>query len=559
MKKAMNQSKLITILNAISICGLVLVLFLVFLNSRFNSKLTQASEDRFALTENATLFMDGSAYLTNEVRAYAATGTVEHYQNYMREVDSTKRREIGLSNMQSIGITAEEQALLDQMSSISNSLVVLEEQAMANVQENRKTQALEYVYGTEYTQSLTQISSLEDQFLSVLSARTLQEVEHIARQTTLNRLAIFFALLLVAAIQLFIMRTVRRDVLEPVLQVCEQMEQISNGNLSAPFPLKPDTSEIGRLVSSIHETKRELKVYIQDIDDHLAQMARGNMDLEIGKSYRGEFLPIQDAMRQILDSLNNALSQINATTEEVSAEAEQMDSDSQILSNGAVEQASTVQQLSANIQSLSGEVKRTSEDANEARQCSEEATSQLAVCSQKMSALTTAMEDISRSSREISGIIKTIEDISFQTNILALNASVEAARAGTAGKGFAVVANEVQSLANKSAVAAQNITGLIGKSLKLVDQGAALTADTTSALQSGVAGAQKSTGLIEQIAESATQQSEALTQLTLGMEQISEVVQTNAATAEKTAEAARQLRGQAEELKVSVQRFRLRR
>lgn len=558
MKKAMNQSKLILILNTISIAGLILVFLLVFLNSRFSNDLTQASEDRFALTENANLFMDGSAYLTNEVRAYAATGNKVHYDNYMTEVNTTKRRETGLAKMQEIGITPAEQSLLDQMADISNGLVSLEENAMANVEKGQTEAATKYVYGDQYTNSLNQISILEDQFLDDLSARTLSDVNSLNRKSVISRITIFLALLLVAGMQLFVMRVVRKDVLTPVQSVCDQMIEISKGNLSADFKLEPDSSEIGMLVASIHETKRELKNYIQDIDSHLAQMAQGNMDLTIGEPYRGEFLPIQDAMRQILDSLNHALSQIGHATAQVTMEAEQMASDSQILSSGAVTQASTVQQLSANIQSLSGEVKKNSGDAGEARRCSEDAAKQLTVCNQKMVDLTTAMENISKSSQQINGIIKTIEDISFQTNILALNASVEAARAGAAGKGFAVVANEVQSLANKSAAAAQNITGLINESLKLVSQGTSLTADTTAALETSVAGAQKSTKLIEQIAASAMQQSEALDQLTLGMEQISQVIQTNASTAEKSASSAQQLHDQATKLKASVQHFHLR-
>ncbi len=558
MKQAMNQSKRILILNTAAICGLVLVLLLVFGNSRLSGSLTQASEDRFLLTENATRFMNGSAYLTNEVRAYASTGSQEHYDNYWNEVNNLKNRDIGIANMQEIGITADEQAMIDQMSAISNELVPLEEEAMENVQRGRQDRALDYVYGEEYSTAIAQINQLKEQFLSTLSARTLAEVNTLSYQTTISRITIFLALLAVGIIQLFVMRVVRREVLAPVLTVRDQMGEISQGNLSAAFPLEPDTSEIGMLVASIHETKRELKRYIDDIDSNLAQMAEGNMKLTIGNAYRGEFLPIQQAMRQILDALNDALSQINRTTEEVSAEAERLASDAQVLSSGAIEQASTVQQLSANIQSLSSEVKKTSGDAEEARRCSVAAAGQLVLCNQKMEALAEAMNNISTSSQQISGIIRTIEDISFQTNILALNASVEAARAGAAGKGFAVVANEVQSLANKSAEAAQNITGLIGESLKLVRHGTALTADTTTALQTGVAGAQQSTTLIEQIAESAMQQADALSQLTQGMEQISTVVQTNADTAEKSAGSARQLHSQADELKVSVQRFHLR-
>lgn len=107
-------------------------------------------------------------------------------------------------------------------------------------------------------------------------------------------------------------------------------------------------------------------------------------------------------------------------------------------------------------------------------------------------------------------------------------------------------------------MSAKNITALLEESVHLVEQGTALSIDTTEALAIGVTNSRKSTEMVERIADSATQQVEALRQLMQGMEQISNVVQTNASTAEKSAFSAEELHGQAEELKVSVQRFRLR-
>ena len=558
MKKAMNQSRLISILNGISIAALMLMMLLLFACARTNQQLSVDSENRFNLTYNANRFMNGSAYLTNEVRAYAATGEQVHYDNYWNEINNLKNRDLGVAAMQEIGITEEEQAMIDQMSSISNNLVPLEEQAMENVQAGELPEALNYVYGAEYTSAITEINALKEQFLATLDSRTMADIQVLNLRSAVIQGLIYLSLLLVAVIQFFIMRTVRKRILGPVIDVRDQMGEISMGNLSAEFLLQADTSEIGMLVDSIHETKRELKKYINDIDSRLSEMARGKMDLTIDSNYRGEFLPIQNAMSQILDALNSALSQIRNTADQVSEESERMASDAQVLSDGATEQASAVEELSASIQTLSEQVNHTSLDADDARKSSIDSAKQLEDCNQKMQELTSAMEDISRSSQQISGIIKTIEDISFQTNILALNASVEAARAGAAGKGFAVVADEVQGLATKSSVAAKDITRLIEDSLQLVRQGTALSEDTTTSLNSSVQNARQSADLIQRIADSAQQQAESLMQLSEGVEQISEVVQTNAATAEKSSVSANELFKRAEDLKKSVQRFKLR-
>ena len=460
--------------------------------------------------------------------------------------------------MQKIGITSEEQAMIDSMYALSNQLVPLEEQAMEQVQAGQQSTAISYVYGTEYSAAIAKINLIKEQFLDALSSRTLQEVESLSRIANVIRVVMVLALVVVGVLQAFSMRVIRKRILHPVIAVRDQMGEISQGNLSAQFQWEPDSSEIGMLVASIHETKQELKKYINEIDSTLAQMARGNMDLRISTDFRGEFLPIQSALRQILDSLNEALFHIHQTAQEVSDESQRVAAGSQTLSDGAVQQASTVEELFAGIQDISGQVERTSGDADQARKFSVEAGEQLRLCSQKMGTLTSAIADISESSQKISGITKAIEDISFQTNILALNASVEAARAGAAGKGFAVVADEVQRLASKSAESAKDITNLIAASVQLVQYGTSLSEETTQALSEVVASAQQSADLVGQIAESAQTQSQSLHQLTEGMERISGVVQTNAATAEESASSAEELRRQAEKLKLSVQRFRLR-
>ena len=558
MKKAINQSALTTILNVGSICALLLMLVLLVTYSDVSRELERANEDRFELTYNANRFMNGSAYLTNEVRAYASTGNQEHYDNYWNEVNTLKNRDIGVAAMQEIGITNEEQKMIDDMYGLSNQLVPLEEQAMKQVQAGEQSAAVDYVYGEEYKDSITKINALKEQFLATLDERTLQEVDALTHSSSMIQFLMVIALAMVGTLQLISMWVIRRKILRPVIAVRDQMGEISQGNLSAEFGFRSDTSEIGMLVASIHETKGELRKYISDIDNKLSEMAQGNMNLSIDSSYRGEFLPIQDAMRQILDGLNDALSRIHQTAGKVSDRSERMAVSAQTLSDGAVQQAAAVEELSAGIQDISGQVKRTSKDADNARKSAVETESQLAVCSQKMDALSSAIADISESSDQISGIIKTIEDISFQTNILALNASVEAARVGAAGKGFAVVANEVQQLAAKSADSAKNITDLIVNSVRLVQYGTSLSGETMTALTNVVSSSRQSAELVEHIADSAKQQAESLSQLTEGMENISAVVQTNANTAEESASSAQELHHHAERLQAAVRHFQLR-
>ncbi len=143
MKKAMNQSVLTFILNGVSILSMVFMAVSLSIYGKVNRDLNAANKERYELTYNANRFMNGSSYLTNEVRAFSATGKQEHYDNYWNEINTLKNRDLGIEAMQEIGITQEEQKMIEEMSAISNSLVPLEEQAMEKAQQGNGAEAVE--------------------------------------------------------------------------------------------------------------------------------------------------------------------------------------------------------------------------------------------------------------------------------------------------------------------------------------------------------------------------------------------------------------------------------
>lgn len=558
MKRALKNSIVISLLSAVSIIFLIGTAVSFIFDSYFNQRISTAQTKRFDLTSNANLFMTGSANLTDYVRAYAATCNQEYYDSYWDEVNTVQSRERGLEAMQTIGITSEEQEMIDEMSGISNGLVPLEEEAMQHAKEGNRDSALDYVYGDEYNSSIAQINQIKSDFLARIDERTVGEIAELNRICNLLTSTVWG--LICATVVLQIISTIynNRKIIKPVIAIEKEMAEIAKGNLHAEFTLVPDTSEIGMLVASIHHTKETLKQYVGDISDKLSKMASGDMNQSIELEYIGDFKPIQDALTTILNSLNHILGEIINSSDRVAGEANQVASGAQNLAQGATEQAASVEELSATINDLAVRMNKVADNAQNARNVSDSASDVLDVCNQKMQDLVAAMGEISNASSEIGKIIGTIENIAFQTNILALNAAVESARVGAIGKGFAVVADEVRSLASQSQKASQSTDELISRALEAVNNGTQIVDDTAQTLVQVVKGVRQSTDYVDSIADASKEQSGALQQLTVGINQISDVVQNTSATSEQSAAASAELNEQALTMQRLMSSFELR-
>lgn len=557
MKKVLKQSTLTYILNGSSIlllCGIVISFLFVF---QMNARISQANEDRLELTRNANRFMNGSAYLTNEVRAYAATGYKKHMDNYYNEIENLKNRDIGIANMKAIGITSEEQQKIDEMSALSNELVPLEEKAMEDAGAGRMDDAIQYVYGEEYSTAIGKINEIKTDFLDMLDSRTHGEADRLTGITFILETITFILIVLVGATQIFTLQIMRKKILRPIAAVEEEMGEISKGNLSSNFSLEPDSSEIGMLIYAIHNTRATLRAYIGDISDKLTQIAEGNINLKADMEYIGDFAPIHYALETIIASLNSALSHISVAADQVSTGAEHVSNGAQALAGGSNEQAASIEELSISIEKISGQSAENLAIVNTSAGYIEQSNIGLSEGNAHMEQLSKAMVDIGGTSNRIANITKVIEDIAFQTNILALNAAIEAARAGMAGKGFAIVADEVRSLAAKSAEAAKETGMLIQASVSAVENGTKITAQTANILQDVKEKSVKVAESFGKIEQATARQADAIEQIRQGLSQISAVVQTNAATAEENSATSEEMSAQAAALRQEAGRFRL--
>ncbi len=333
-----------------------------------------------------------------------------------------------------------------------------------------------------------------------------------------------------------------------------------NENISAPIEAMAD----GRLVNKTGNMPDEIATASDIVNfategriaaaEYIAKIAEGDFTAEIPEKIKTN--EMGQSFVKLSENINRAFGNIYTGANEVNADGEQVSGASMTLSLGAAEQAGTLQELTYSIGEVKENVLRNAENAGAANRIVGEVTSELEASVAYMKALVDSMDNINKSTEEISNFIKVIEDIAFQTNILALNSSVEAARAGEAGKGFAVVAMEVKNLATRSQEAAQQTTAVIEECVRNVREGLGKTNQTEKAISGLAESTREISRLIGIINSACVSQSESIIKIDSGVERINSSVKNTNAVAQECVSSAQQLATRSDRLKSEIGSFR---
>ncbi len=262
----------------------------------------------------------------------------------------------------------------------------------------------------------------------------------------------------------------------------------------------------------------------------------------------GVFFALITIASRLSKNVSEVVNQLSDSCNQVNMAISQLSEAGQSLSQSSTTSAASLEETVAALEEMSSMVSMNSDNAKQAASLSQASRSAAEDGEQEMQKLVTSMHGISQSSKKIEEIINVIDDIAFQTNLLALNAAVEAARAGEQGKGFAVVAEAVRSLAQRSAVAAKDINGLIKDSVNQVDDGSKIADKAGEVLKNIVNSIKKVSDLNNEISAASSEQTTGIQQISKAMNQLDQSSQANAASSEEIAATSEEMAAQSKQM-----------
>lgn len=335
------------------------------------------------------------------------------------------------------------------------------------------------------------------------------------------------------------------------------VQAAKGGNLGTRIELKNKTGFFLGLSQGVNELVTVAEQVILDTVLVLSGLAQGDLTHTMNGDFDGVFAKLKTDVNSTVEKLTEVVRNIQTGARSVNKVAAEIAISNAEVSMRTEQQAAVLEETASAMEEMTAIVRQTASNTVEANKLANAARTQAEAGGQVVSQAISAMNDISQSSNQISNIIGVIDEISFQTNLLALNAAVEAARAGEQGRGFAVVADEVRQLAAHSANAAKEIKELIDHSNKQVKRGSDLVNKSGESLGEIVKAVKQVTTIISEIAVASQEQADGIAQVNVSIANMDEGTQQNAAMVEQVKSASDSMGEEAHRLNMMMDFFKL--
>lgn len=387
--------------------------------------------------------------------------------------------------------------------------------------------------------------------------KVLYAADYNEAMSRLNNIIIFAVIVSLAAILggalFFYGKFTKR--LRPLSYIEYIVTNMSNGVLEHEYP-DAENDEIGTICDALCRTNKALKSYINEIERILANMADGRFVYDSTVRFVGEFTAMEQSIRHICEAMHSTFEQLGTVSEQIANGSHSVSTGAAELAEAVSDETRLIGQVHRNLDEISERVSQSAGNAFEVKERAAKATDTVNSGNEKMQELLNIMKSISRYAADIVKMNSIIEDIALQTNILALNASVEASRAGAAGKGFAVVAGEVRNLAAKSRAASNSTAELIGQTVKTIEKGTAAANSTAEMLNEVVHETVSISKSVSGISDVSEEQKAMLTDIVSKLGEVENVIGTTSATAQNAAAASEELDSQVDVLKNNLKQYR---
>ncbi len=363
--------------------------------------------------------------------------------------------------------------------------------------------------------------------------------------------------LVVLFLSILVILRMARSISKPVKNVTNRMLCLSDGDLHTEVAHIRSGDELEIMTRTLADTVESVNRYISDIHQVLSGVADGNLQIEPQVQYKGDFTLIRNSLVTILASMDKTISGFRAAATRLAQMAEELSGQSGQLHQASLEQNQATEVLVDEVTHVKEQLAGVIKSSDQTHTMTGEITRKVQEANTQMDSLSNAMSNISSNAQEITSIAKAIDNIAFQTNILALNASVEAARAGSAGRGFAIVADEVKELAGKSAQEAQNAMDIVTNTKAVIQEGVELNASTAESLQAIYGVSTEISKISDQLVAAVQGQENALISMEERIATISSIADRNLQSAVGTSQSSELLAKEAEELQMQVKKFAL--